>query len=113
MFEVRSWQLIRQRRNFVRALKKARCPKDGGRMLEVSMPNVVCSTCSTRYVLAVQPRSFLTPLNWKLIEGGGVAPEMVKEKETIERVVVKIRCRNCGQTFEETQDRCPNCGAPA
>lgn len=104
--------MMRQRRNFVRALKKARCPRDGGRMLEVAMPSVVCSVCSTRYVLAVQPRSFLTPLSWKLVEAD--APEMVKEKETIQReVIVKIRCRNCGQIFEETQDRCPNCGAPA
>jgi len=109
-------QLVRQRRNFERALKRSRCPKDGGRMLEVAMPNVICSTCSTKYVLAVQPRSFLTPLSWKLVEAGPEAgpPEVVKEKETIQReVIVKIRCRNCGQTFDETLNRCPNCGAPA
>jgi uncharacterized OB-fold protein len=111
MLGARSWQSVRQRRNFERALKKSRCPKDGGRMLEVAMPTVVCSECSTRYVLAVQPRSLLTPLSWKLVEAEG--SETVKEKETIEReVIVKIRCRNCGQTFEETQNRCPNCGAP-
>jgi hypothetical protein len=81
-------------------------------MLEVAMPNVVCSLCSTKYVLAVQPKSLFTPVNWKLVEPD--APEMVKEKETIQReVVVKIRCRSCGQLFEETLNRCPHCGAPA
>jgi len=81
-------------------------------MLEVAMPNVVCSLCSTRYILAVQPKSLFTPVSWKLVEPD--APEMVKEKETIEReVVVKIRCRNCGQLYEERENRCPNCGAPA
>lgn len=30
---------------------------------------------------------------------------------TIERHVVKIRCRHCGSLSEESRDRCPNCGA--
>ena len=81
-------------------------------MLEVAMPNVVCSLCSTRYILAVQPKSHFTRVSWKLIEAD--APEMAKEKETIQReVIVKIRCRHCGQIFEETLNQCPNCGAPA
>jgi hypothetical protein len=52
----------------------------------------------------------------KIVLPGGPLPpqEIVKEKETIQReVIVKIRCRNCGQTFEETLSRCPNSGAPA
>jgi hypothetical protein len=81
-------------------------------MLEVAMPNVVCSLCSARYALAIEPKSLFTPPSWKLVDA--TVPEMVKEKETIEReVVVKIRCRNCGQIFEERFNRCPNCGAPA
>jgi hypothetical protein len=40
--------------------------------------------------------------------------EIIKEKETIQReVIVKLRCRNCGQTFDERLSRCPNCGTPA
>jgi len=35
------------------------------------------------------------------------ARELIKEKE----VVVKIRCRYCNAVFDETLDRCPNCGA--
>jgi hypothetical protein len=53
---------------------------------------------------------------FKIVLLGGPLPpqEVVKEKETIQReVIVKIRCRHCGQTFEETLNRCPNCGAPA
>jgi Zn finger protein HypA/HybF involved in hydrogenase expression len=30
---------------------------------------------------------------------------------TIERHVVKIRCRHCGTLSEERQSRCPSCGA--
>ena len=47
-------QLAQQRDWFERILKAARCPKDGARVLEITMPNVVCSQCSTRYVLAMQ-----------------------------------------------------------
>ncbi len=31
---------------------------------------------------------------------------------TIEREVVKIRCRFCGQLSNEVNGRCPSCGAP-
>lgn len=31
---------------------------------------------------------------------------------TIERQVVKVRCRHCGTLSDEVQDRCPSCGAP-
>jgi hypothetical protein len=33
--------------------------------------------------------------------------EIIKEKE----VIVKIRCPYCKQTYPETLDKCPNCGA--
>lgn len=35
--------------------------------------------------------------------------EVVKEREVI-REIVKVRCRYCGQLFEEKLDRCPHCG---
>jgi hypothetical protein len=59
-------QLAQQRDWFERILKAARCPKDGARVLEITMPNVVCSQCSTRYVLAMQGGRFLA--RWKLVE---------------------------------------------
>lgn len=31
---------------------------------------------------------------------------------TIERQVVKVRCRHCGGLFNEVDGKCPNCGAP-
>lgn len=41
-----------------------------------------------------------------------VIREVIKEKETI-REIVKIRCRHCGELFEEKKTRCPYCNAPA
>ncbi len=40
-------------------------------------------------------------------------PPMINEKEIIheKEVVVKIRCRYCQNTFNETLDNCPTCGA--
>ena len=40
-------------------------------------------------------------------------PPMMHEKEIIheKEVVVKIRCRYCQNTFNETLDNCPTCGA--
>jgi hypothetical protein len=40
-------------------------------------------------------------------------PPMINEKEIIheKEVVVKIRCRYCQNTFNETLDNCPICGA--
>jgi predicted Zn-ribbon and HTH transcriptional regulator len=37
--------------------------------------------------------------------------EIIREKEIV-REVVKIRCRHCGELFEERISRCPHCGAP-
>lgn len=38
--------------------------------------------------------------------------EIYRERETIIREIVKIRCRNCGTLFEEKLNCCPHCGAP-
>jgi predicted membrane protein len=38
------------------------------------------------------------------------AEPITKEKEII-REVVKIRCSYCGNLYDETQDKCPYCGA--
>ena len=37
--------------------------------------------------------------------------EIIREKEIV-REIVKIRCRHCGELFEERINRCPNCGVP-
>jgi hypothetical protein len=36
---------------------------------------------------------------------------LVREKETIIREVVKVRCPYCGGLYDEIAGRCPNCGA--
>jgi hypothetical protein len=36
----------------------------------------------------------------------------VKEKEVVkEIVIVKIRCSNCRNLYDETLDKCPHCGS--
>jgi uncharacterized Zn-finger protein len=98
-------QLASQRANWERALKFSRCPKDGAKILEISMPNVVCSKCSTKYTLAIQVG--LIRLSSKLIEQPNEEKIVTKEKE----VIVKIRCPYCHGLFDETLNNCPHCGA--
>ena len=40
------------------------------------------------------------------------APVPFKEHEVINEVV-KVKCRYCGQTYEQTEDKCPHCGGHA
>jgi rubrerythrin len=40
-----------------------------------------------------------------------VNQQTVKETEII-REIVKIRCSYCGNLYDETEDKCPHCGAP-
>ncbi|MFX1355426.1 MAG: hypothetical protein ACFFGP_15845 [Promethearchaeota archaeon] len=98
-------QLARQRANWERALKFAKCSKCGAKILEIEMPNVVCSKCSKRYVLAVQT-GFIR-MSSKLIEQNIEEKVITKEKE----VIVKIRCPYCRGLYEETLNSCSHCGA--
>ena len=43
------------------------------------------------------------------------ANQIIREREIIreKEVIVKIRCPYCKTTFNETLDKCPNCGARA
>ena len=97
-------QLASQRANWKKALKHAKCPKCGAKVLEISMPDVVCSECSTKYTLAIKV-GFIR-LESKLIEKKD-ENVVTKEKE----VIVKIRCRYCNGLYEETLNCCPHCGA--
>jgi type II secretory pathway pseudopilin PulG len=36
---------------------------------------------------------------------------VVREKETIIREIIKVRCRYCGRLYDEALDKCPHCGA--
>jgi hypothetical protein len=38
-----------------------------------------------------------------------VQPVVVKEREVI-REIVKVRCRHCGNLYDERDNRCPHCG---
>jgi len=43
------------------------------------------------------------------VEGSSAKSEVIREKEVI-REIVKVRCRYCGQLYEERLDKCPHCG---
>jgi hypothetical protein len=106
-------QLAKQRTRFEWGLSSARCPKDGGRVLETSMPNVVCEKCSSQYVLAVRV-GFLNRVHWKLVEPSEARPmikETTREKEVIVREVVLVSCKYCGDLIPQGSLFCPNCGA--
>jgi len=38
---------------------------------------------------------------------------LVREKETIIKEIVRVRCQYCGKLHDETDNKCPNCGASA
>lgn len=100
-----------QRANFNLALKRSRCPKDNGHVLETAMPEVVCEKCHTYYTLAIQSGRFT--MRWQLVEKPSAQPIMVKEKEVIQREVVKVPCKFCGNLNDLASTRfCPSCGAP-
>jgi hypothetical protein len=47
--------------------------------------------------------------------GGSVRPATSENQPTVQereiiREVVKIRCPYCGSLYDETEDKCPNCG---
>lgn len=39
-------------------------------------------------------------------------PTYTLERHTVERQVVKVRCRHCGQLTDEVAGKCASCGAP-
>jgi len=38
-----------------------------------------------------------------------IVPTVIKEREIIKEIV-KIRCSYCNNLYNETEDKCPNCG---
>jgi hypothetical protein len=37
--------------------------------------------------------------------------QIVREEVVKKEVIVKVRCSYCGSQYDETLDKCPNCGA--
>jgi hypothetical protein len=40
-----------------------------------------------------------------------IQERVIREEITKKEVIVKIRCSYCGTLYDETLDKCPNCGA--
>lgn len=107
-------QVADRRTLFERSLRRVKCDKCGSKILEVEMPNVICSKCSTKYILAVSTKGFFLPqLDYKLIEQKHEEKSITKEKEIIKEkeVIVKIRCSYCHSLRNETDNFCPICNA--
>ena len=47
----------------------------------------------------------------KSTQGKRIPPRMVKETEIVKEVIVKIRCPYCHKLYDESNDKCPHCGA--
>jgi rRNA maturation endonuclease Nob1 len=98
---------------FERSLRRVRCSYCGSKILEVNMPNVICSNCSRPYILAVSVKGFFLPqLDYKLIPQSTlpIVKEVTKEVTKEKEVIVKIRCSYCGKLHNEIDDFCPYCG---
>jgi hypothetical protein len=107
-----SQQATKYRREFMMARKVARCPKDGGQVLETTMPEVACEQYGTIYTLAFHLG--FASMKTKLIEKQGSQPQVVREsKEVTTREIVKVPCKYCGNLNElATAKFCSSCGAP-
>jgi len=103
--------MAKQRADFNLALKRSRCEKDGGHVLETAMPEVVCEKCGTTYILAIQSGSLF--MRSKLIEKQNPQPQVIKEREVIQRDIVRVPCKHCGVLNDLATARfCSSCGAP-
>lgn len=112
-------QSTKNRRNFERTLKKAKCPEDNTPLEEVNQPEVVCPKCGTHYNINVKAGLLL--VKWRLTDAeaptelkpvppspiaGGILP---REYWVIEEHV-RVKCTTCGNLYEEWRKRCPYCG---
>jgi uncharacterized membrane protein len=51
---------------------------------------------------------------YRIVKGKSLQPQegmstVIKEREIIKEIV-KIRCPYCNSLYDETEDKCPNCG---
>jgi len=60
----------------------------------------------------LDPESWASAIAEARRELPAVLPGPAPSVQTVEREVVKIRCRYCGQLGNEVNGRCPSCGAP-
>jgi predicted amidophosphoribosyltransferase len=99
-------QLVKQRADFELALKRSRCPKCGGHVLETSQPDTVCQKCGSQFVLAIQSGSFL--MRTKLIEKQQT-PSSVAQLNLLQAASGHF-CHNCGAAAKEGSKFCNKCG---
>jgi hypothetical protein len=111
--------LAKQRADFTLALKRARCPKDGGHILEVQMPDVICEECSTKFTLAIQSGTFL--MRTRLIEKKDdhqtmaripQAPLSARAYPPATQTPGSLFCMNCGTSLPLGSRFCNSCGTP-
>ena len=88
------------------ALRRARCPKDRGHILETAQPDVVCSKCGTQYILATKVG--LLTLRQELIEKPPVvAPSPQPAPSSMGPGKF---CHKCGSVLKPEASFCSSCG---
>src|SRR5579864_3922322 len=105
----------RQHAIFELALKRIRCPKCTGRVLETMMPDVVCEKCGSQFVLATRVGGgFLSGgLHAQLIEKNQpqqVAVQMARPQASIPQAIGGKFCHHCGSSMSESAKFCNKCG---
>lgn len=106
----------RQHAIFELAIKRIKCPKCKGRVLETMMPDVVCEKCGTQFVLATRVGGgFL---------GGGLHAQLIEKTQPAPVMAQPIAaapqpmpigasgkfCHNCGSSTPESAKFCNKCG---
>ena len=99
-------QLTKQRADFELALKRSRCPKCKGHILETSQPDVACQKCGTQFTLAIQSGAFL--MRQQLIEKtqAPIAPIQLSTPQASSGSF----CHNCGASVRSESKFCNKSG---
>jgi len=99
-------QLAKNRADFELSLKRSRCTKCKGHILEISQPDVVCQKCGTQFILAIQSGAFM--MRSQLIEKNQ-SPVPSYQTNTPQAATGSF-CHQCGASQNEGSKFCNKCG---
>jgi predicted amidophosphoribosyltransferase len=106
--------LTQERAVFEVALRQARCPKCRGKVMEISMPDVVCEKCGAQYMLASRfdKGFFGSSVNSRLIEKNQPQPSYSPQftPQAAPQAASGRFCYRCGSPLGEGARFCAGCG---
>jgi len=85
-----------------------------GKLKGVRLVNVGTSGRGNDLLENERPPEFWQEMGLKSLKGMSSSDKqekVVKEREVIVKEIVKIRCPYCRKLYDESNDKCPNCGA--